>query len=166
MIVQRTTTYAVCPSCGADAGIVDHLLGMTIQTSWYCDACGQRYHLDFVNGGVEITVALGRKITTVNLLVLRPQNKPVYFVVEGMRFEEGRDNESVEERARYFYEEHSCPTNWLQPNVVYFDGDSDPHGLIEFVATRDDATFPPDEPVGPNDHDEALLEAKIGRFSE
>ena len=182
MILTRTNTYAVCPSCGADAGQVDHLLGRNVETLWYCDACGQRYRLVFhASGSVDISIAKGRKITTVDLLVLKPQTQPVYFIVHGMRFVDEMtvadklrdatlqltgdaptgqvsDVTAAEEhdRKQFYYEEHSCPTNWLKPEKVYFDGDNDPHGLIEFVAWADDAEFPLDENHGPNDRDFAL----------
>ena len=163
--VQRTRTYAVCPACGADAGQVDHLLGQTLETAWYCDACGQRYRLKFANGSVQIETMAARKVTTVDVLVLPPQEKPVYFIVEGMRFEgEGDDDGDEYEHKRFYYMEHSCPTNWLKPDMVYFDGDTDPHGLIEFVATKDEADFPADEPYGPNDRDlavQAFVEEQI-----
>lgn len=158
VIVQRTTTYAVCPSCGKDAGRIDHLLGQTLRTQWYCDACGIGYNLEFSTDGVVVTVAEGkRKVTTIDVLVLKPHDKPVYFVVEGMRFEgEGHDDVSEADKKEFYYNEHSCPTNWFKPTVVAFDGDDDPHGLIEFVATRDDTDFPKDETHGPNDRDFAL----------
>ena len=39
-----------------------------------------------------------------------------------------------QESERYFFEEHSCPTNWLRDCVtVIEDGDPDPHGFMEFV---------------------------------
>lgn len=159
MIVKRTTTYAVCPQCGEDAGIVDHLLGQTTWTAWYCDSCGQRYGLDFkADGTVGIEAMPERIVKTFDLLILEPQEHPVYFIVEGMRFEGTDDNRSPEHAARFHYEEHSCPTNWLKPEVVYYKGDTDPHGLIEFVATRDAGSFPSDDnPVGPNAHDDALV---------
>ncbi len=161
MIVQRTKTYAVCPACEADAGCIDHLLGTTTKTWWYCDSCGQRYQLMFhADGTVDITIAAGRTVTTVDLLMLPPQEKPVYFIVEGMRFEDEswqRGDMSETDHKHFHYESHSCPTNWLKPQMVYFDGDSDPHGLIEFVATKDDTDFPPEENHGPNDRDFAMI---------
>lgn len=157
--VTRTKTYAVCPACEKDAGAIDHLLGQTLSTRWYCPSCGQSYSLTFsADGAVEIALAVGRKVTTVDVLVLNPQEKPVYFVVEGMRFEGEGHDDSDNEHKRFFYEEHSCPTNWLKPTMLYFDGDDDPHGLIKFLATRDDSDFPEDAAYGPNERDRAVLD--------
>jgi len=161
MIVQRTKTYAVCPTCQADAGEVDHLLGTKVSTRWYCDACGHNYQLAFSeDGAVAISPLPGRRITTLNVLKLPPQEKPVFFVVKGMRFEAATtdQDQDQEDSTRFFYEEHSCPTNWLKPEMVYYDGDCDPHGLIQFVTARDESTLPPDEAVSPNDHDQAIID--------
>ena len=157
--VQRTTTHAVCPWCGHEAGCIDHLIGLTTQTTWYCDTCGHAYALQFdASGVVAISQAPGRNISTTDVLVLPPQDTPVYFVVPGMRFE-GRADEDVRDEAahkHYFYEEHSCPVNWLRPEMVSHEGNSDPHGLLRFVVSVDSETLPPDETSGPNDHDDAL----------
>lgn len=158
-IRQRTTTYAICPHCQRDAGAVDQLLGHDLSTAWYCHACGGRYSLIFTqDGGVTIAALDEREITTIDVLVLEPQAKPVYFVVKGMRFE-GRDcnHDDEHDHKEFFYESHSCPTNWLQPVMIYHDGDADPHGLLRFVTHVDSASLPPDETYGPNDHDAALV---------
>jgi len=93
--------------------------------------------------------------------MLPPHPTPVYFVVRGMRVEGAnimpRDDEDRRASEQFFYEESSCPTNWLKPTMVYVDGDSDPHGLLKFVASRDAGAFPEDEPHGPNDHDDAVV---------
>ncbi len=149
MIVKRTTTYAVCPSCGKDAGTVDHLLGIAVvKTAWYCDHCGERYSLDFkADGSVQIEQMPGERIVkTFDVLRLPPQDKDVYFIVSGMRFEPG------ENHAEYFYESHSCPTNWLRPEMVYHDGDSfvcsrcsvywDSTGTAHFNDDHGDLTVP------------------------
>ena len=66
--------------------------------------------------------------------------------------------EEESELAEFYYEEHSCPTNWLKPEMVYHDGDSDPHGLIEFVSRKDADALPPDQDFGPNDFDFAVID--------
>jgi hypothetical protein len=154
-IRQRTITYAVCPTCGQDAGVVDHLLGSHTHTTWYCDACGRAYSLQFhPDGQVGITAMRDAKIETTDVLVLPPQAQPVYFVVRGMRFSHNPDPDGAKQ---FFYEEHSCPTNWLHPEMVYCDGDADPHGLLKFVSSTDSSMLPPDESCGPNAHDDALV---------
>jgi hypothetical protein len=52
-------------------------------------------------------------------------------VIEGMYF----NGEFDIDNKRYFYEEHTCPTNYLGVEMVVDlnDGDTDPHGIFEFV---------------------------------
>jgi hypothetical protein len=68
-------------------------------------------------------------IDTLDLLRL-PATPPVYFVVKGCRLVDSPDR-------TYFYEEHSCPTNYVQCEAIICDGDDDPHGVFEFVRSVD-----------------------------
>ena len=88
-----------------------------------------------------------------DLLVLPPQDKPVYFIVE--REDDPLYNQTDEQR-KFLYESHSCPTNWLEPVYMVHDGNSDPHGLIRYVASRKETDLPDDESVEPNDRTEAF----------
>lgn len=34
----------------------------------------------------------------------------------------------------FLYEEHQCPTNWIDDvQEIFFDGSDDPHGLFRYV---------------------------------
>lgn len=181
-LVAQTVTRIVCPHCEQPAGQIDHLIGRPIQTRWHCDACGGGYALEIAAAGdVFVEPMPDRTITTIDVLVLKPQDKPVYFVVKGRRFTGGPTTQDKlrasaarlsgqmqnatfteapgdeDDRKRFYYESHSCPTNWLKPEMVYYDGDDDPHGLLEFVAWCDESTLPDDQDYGPNDRDGALV---------
>lgn len=77
------------------------------------------------------------------LLKVDPEAHPLYFVIRARNSPDS--GESVEERAsgdQYFYDEHTCPTNWTNNIIaVISDGDEDPHGFATFVRRRD---APPD----------------------
>jgi hypothetical protein len=90
---------------------------------------------------------------TYDLLVLPPQTKPVYFIVE--REDDPQYNQTDESR-KFLYESHSCPTNWLQLVHMAHDGDNDPHGLILYVGNKKESELPEDDIVGPNDRDRAF----------
>lgn len=155
-----TRQFFRCPHCGKGEQSAEHLSPGTSFGPWYCDLCGGSFvgRIDF-EGRIELELRAERKIATFNVLVLKPQAKPVYFVVEGMRFEGGSlAVDDQHESSRYFYEEHSCPTNWLQPVMVFHDGDADPHGLLEFVKGVDATTLPPDQSWGPNDRDAEMVD--------
>lgn len=84
-----------------------------------------------------------------DLLVLPPQDKPVYFIVE--REDDPKYHQTDADR-KFSYESHSCPTNWLEPIYMVHDGCSDPHGLIRYVESRKESEMPNDEyHSSPND---------------
>lgn len=69
-----------------------------------------------------------------SLLTLIGAELSLYFVMEERYGNPAQDD--YENGQRYFYEEHSCPTNWLGDCVAVIEaGDSDPHGFLTFVRT-------------------------------
>lgn len=135
--MTRTKNFAVCPHCDATDSPVDHLLPGQSAGPWYCDSCGKAYTLKVgLDGLVAITPTDAWKVETLDVLILHPQPKPLIFAVPGMRF---NGNKELVDHKHYYYEEHSCPTNWLRPDFMYYDGDTDPHGVIRFSGhCRDD----------------------------
>lgn len=145
--------HIVCPSCGKDDGfrcdnIVTEKPGRFFGP-WYCDGCGAAITGSRAdNGDIEIEVRNERKIDTIDLLVLEPQDKPVYFLVPGSRYEGGHwddDSRTEDESKQYHYDESSCPTNWLHPEAIRIGGDNDPHGLIKYLGYRDYSALPPSD---------------------
>lgn len=90
-----------------------------------------------------------------DLLVLPPQDKPVYFIVER---EDHPDYNQTDDSRKFLYESHSCPTNWLKPVHMTHDGDHDPHGLILYIGSKKESELPDDEVVSPNDRDVAFAD--------
>jgi hypothetical protein len=73
------------------------------------------------------------------LLKLEGAEKPLFFVMEE-RYGSPAE-EDYQSHRRYFYEEHSCPTNWIGDCVAVIEnGDTDPHGYLTFVRS---APVPP-----------------------
>ena len=66
---------------------------------------------------------------------------PIYLVVKGMRMEspdKPKTEEEHREHSRYFYEEHTCPVNYLRDTLSVIHGnpwkcDDDPHGLFKYI---------------------------------
>lgn len=75
------------------------------------------------------------------LLKIEAKDGPVFFVMDHPRYHHRGETEGEDERqasTAYFFEEHSCPTNWLSECVAVIDGgDCDPHGFLEFVRAAD-----------------------------
>lgn len=142
------TRYIACPACGTGRHGVSHLvaLGRVTFGPWYCDACGHGFTGEVVDAHTVVTRPHGdRKVPTLVTLELPPQAGPVRFLVEGMRFvpaDGSDDGEDHDAQDAYFYEEHTCPSNWLGVDVVAPDGDPDPHGLFRWVSTEVDQPQP------------------------
>lgn len=74
------------------------------------------------------------KPTRYMIVRLPPQEKAVYFVVPSVA-----DDDDL---AEFMVDENSCPKNWLRDiEEIILDGDTDPHGLIEYVRSIDPPEF-------------------------
>lgn len=113
---------------------------------------------------IEITGCKRRLKKTLDLLVLPPNDKPIYFVVSGSHMLDatGRPAEgSSDESKSYFYEEYSCPVNVIsRTQLVSVGGNTDPHGILRYLRS-----IPDESSDGEADEDDMLgafpeLEAK------
>jgi hypothetical protein len=66
---------------------------------------------------------------TLVLLAVDTTDGPLYFVIEGQAVYEGKDTPDDS----YYYEEHSCPTNYVRVAMISLNGDHDPHGVFRYV---------------------------------
>lgn len=158
-VKTKTERYFECPNGCADGGrfIVEHLLDSTgscyaksgaprTAGPWYCEsaACGQGWMIEHEAGEILDVRAYGdkgfvhfghdgkRRWVWVDL-ELPPQTEPVRFKVRGMSFSAEPDLDAK----RYFYEEHTCPTNWFREvREIRIGEDDDPHGLFKLVGVR------------------------------
>lgn len=74
---------------------------------------------------------------TYDVLCIPPQDKPIYLVVEAYLPDDP-------ETTSYHYEERACPSDLftgLKCEAVIIGGDTDPHGLIEYVRTMSHPDF-------------------------
>lgn len=134
---QKPERYIACPACGQGERQVSHLaIGQT--TAWYCDSdtCGRHFSLEVLKtGDVLLAVLPERKVPT--FVTLRSE-QPVTLVVKGMQFvKDGDEPKYPDDHDQYFYNEHTCPTNYLGVEQVKTDdGDTDPHGVFVYVKTE------------------------------
>jgi hypothetical protein len=142
-VFVRTKRVIVCPSCGKGDHGVDHLIQNVPYTfgPWYCDECGTGFlGTAYPDGRVTARIWKDRKVKTRVLLRLEPTDKPIHIEVDGMVFRGGDNDDGPEhdaEKSTYFYEEHTCVTNFLHDAVETWLGqEADPHGIFKFVAER------------------------------
>lgn len=123
----------VCPHCGTPGSTVDHLKEGQSFGPWYCDSCNKSYTGEIVGGGVVLEKHESVKTPLVVLLKMgNARDKDVFILVNGMTFDDPTNKQDVAEGLEYFYNEHTCPWNYL--NVPIREGwDSDPHGLFVYV---------------------------------
>jgi hypothetical protein len=140
--------FLVCPWCGEESGCrVDHLYGSaSFQTfgPWYCHEC-RKPITGKINAPGDVDVRRDETCTrsfsrSMALLKFEGKDGPTYFVMDHDRYRDGTGEGDDENQAHqsYFFEEHSCPTNWLRECVaVIQNGDCDPHGFLDFVRAVD-----------------------------
>jgi len=131
-IHTETRKYIECPNCGDNRSFsIGHLMGGQHSFgTWYCDKCncGIRGRVDGEEVEVELTERTAE--STHVLLELPPQQESVFLITKGYMF----DGEMVAQA--YFYEEHTCPVNYLRSaEIVIIGKDADPHGLFEYRQT-------------------------------
>lgn len=80
-----------------------------------CKSCLRLWTLSLVGGQLNIapwTQVTGRAFAPALVLMRTHTTPAIYFVVETASF----DPDDVEEN-RYYYNEHTCPTNWLKETI-------------------------------------------------
>ena len=141
----KTKRFAACPNgceLGRDGiGCVDHLIDRKGSAGpWYCEVCGHGWWLEFDGaGGLELSAWKEKLIRRIVMLELPPQTKPITILLKEQHIRFNADDEEDQDGLRYYYDEHTCPTNWMRVGAVVFDGREDPHGLFRFVRVIDDA---------------------------
>lgn len=138
----ETKNYIICPHCGKSSGCsVDHLLEEKLPRDfgdWGCKVCHESFE-GKISADKTITIekvfGKSKYLPVMDLLVIPPQDKPIYLLKRGDHsFAPGKVLEDIKDNARYYYEQHSCPTNWMDNfETISIDDDGDPHGLIRYV---------------------------------
>ncbi len=132
----------ICPHCSSNVGTVDHLLDEDRTFGpWYCQECGQGYRGKTKNRKVFIEQIDNKKVKTLEILKLTPTKDDIYIIANGMRWvkeNEDKSEEEIHSNSRYFYEEHTCPSNILRNcRSIIFSTDEDLHGAFEYLGQSD-----------------------------
>lgn len=139
------TRYIACPNCGKGEHRVSHLMDGLFQEAtagpWYCRHCLWAFTLKHMGGGMfAVEPCVRAEVETEVTLEIRAEHTPLRLHVRGMRFiDEPNDpveGEELDEQDRYFYEEHTCPSNVIGVDVSNNSGDDDPHGVWSYVKTE------------------------------
>lgn len=128
-----------CPDCGGGDWAVGHILDEEYSSfgPWYCSDCLQGWSGRNVDGVISLARAEKQVRQTV-LLEIRPTEEPIRFRVSVPRVRFHKDQQEHEDGIRYYYEEHTCPTNWFGlVDQISVGEDTDPHGFVEVVSIED-----------------------------
>ncbi len=134
----KSTLYIACPACSQGAHTVSHKMHGGGFGPWYCDECGQGFRGRTISGAeAEVELVDSRVIKTVVTLRLDPDDAPITLIVEGIQVLHG-DEQFDPDRDEYFYNEHTCPINFLPKvaEVIDDEGNNDPHGVFRWVKTE------------------------------
>lgn len=132
-LADAETKKFACPECGSVEHSYGHLKAGQTFGPWYCDKCGTSVNGEVTADGVKTKLGEDVKFNTLVLLRLDvpgTEAEPVHIVVRGMGFHKRGEQPSIEPgRDEYFYNEHTCPWNYLRLPIKCGD-DTDPHGLF------------------------------------
>ena len=141
MIVQpKIRLYVPCPCCRHGEFRVDHLpVGQDV--TWSCQerGCGQQVQIIRQEDDVFIRPT-GRRQTPITITLRSQTEPPIVVKVNTWKYAHSQNDtqEEFEDHERYFYEEHTCPTNWFsEVEQISVGDDTDPHGLFEFVSVEE-----------------------------
>lgn len=148
-VKQQIRYLAQCPIDGCEefsdiTYVVEDVLrdGKTkVVGPWSCKNCGNGIEWTVVfssDSDYKVTYKIAKECEIKRLVLLDLDidglEKPIQIVVHGMRFEPKYGLcKSQSEADEYFYNEHTCPTNYLQSIEIIIEGDNaDPHGIFKF----------------------------------
>lgn len=137
-----TKKFFKCPACGDHELQVDYLKNSTNSGwTWQCKSCVSNISFKLTDDGeIEITNIKSPPKGKENLLILLkpvfqdPKAKDqVYLILEKPNTLHETDIDELQRQQRYYYNEHTCPSNYLGGATVLEGTDDDPHGIFQFV---------------------------------
>lgn len=140
IIKAKSKLFVTCPACGKGDTRADHLNVGSLAGPWTCDACHKYYLIVRINDS-EFELTLTGEVETPITVTLKSDTEPPIFVkLNAWKY--GHSQKDTPEEffnyQEYFYNEHTCPTNWTdQIEQVIFEGDKDPHGVFKLVSIED-----------------------------
>jgi hypothetical protein len=130
--------FVRCCVCDKHEFRIDHIsIGQKVR--WSCDYCGNELHIAVSAASCDVEPT--GKLQTPVTITLRSKTVPqITLKLHSWKYAHSEDEskEEYEGHQQYFYDEHTCPTNFMsQVEQIIFDGDTDPHGVFEFVSVED-----------------------------
>jgi len=140
MIVQaKTHLYVSCPGCIKGSSRADQL-HTGFKTTWSCSKCQVEFSIERISEFDFETFVTSRKNTPVTVTLQSITEPKITLKLNTWKYAHSQNDttEDYRDHQQYFYDLHTCPTNWTRDIVqIEFEGDKDPHGVFEFVSVED-----------------------------
>lgn len=123
----KPNKHVKCPHCDKGEHRVDHC-GKGFNSRWSCRECGGHFNIEY--SAVDQFILTPLKARTEKILVTLESTGLVRLLVEGIILTDDAGNlaSNEEHYTRFFYEEGTCPTNYLKNVRTVVDpltGDTD-----------------------------------------
>jgi hypothetical protein len=120
-----------CPYCKDYKHDVSHMIDQNTGFGpWYCKSCKRAIIFKVKNGEFFIEETDKTSDKALVALELPPLENSLFLIVNGIYL----DGDLNQEHKRYFYEEHTCPTNFLNDaREIIYNMQPDVHGLFRFL---------------------------------
>lgn len=137
--IIKTKRVIECPECEQHEFTIEHLFAAHMNgraCQWSCGECSHRFN--FVVKDDVFTMEKIEQNHWRSLVLLQSEVDPkLYIVTKGftrlMKDGVRPPYEETAEHNRYYYEEHTCPTNFMSVERIIYNGDYDPHGIFKYV---------------------------------
>lgn len=130
-----TRNYLICPNCGERGYCVDHRAKPDSPVTWPedCTACDHKFQYTLTAEGELTYVELPQdRIGVLCLLEYHNNKVPLRLVVESKAYKHHGDTDYNFDKS-YWFNEHTCPTNFFDVVLICDAGDLDPHGVFQLV---------------------------------
>lgn len=140
--ILLTTRSFVCPHCNNHNFIYEHLCrqGVPGEWKWNCPKCVSDISFSLNEQlAIEVTnIKVAKHPKALVLLRLEPNDgdslkKPLYLIITTLNYTHTEDLAEYSKQEEYYYDIHTCPSNFLGGATVVYGDDDDPHGIFKFV---------------------------------
>lgn len=98
-----------------------------------CDVCLRLFNIKFDKATHEVEINYSEAKNS--LVLLRSINNegkdPIFVLVKSVQPSKLKDWDHADDL--YYFNEHTCPTNYIDVEMIVYQSDPDPHGVFEFV---------------------------------
>jgi hypothetical protein len=129
-----------CPACTEGEFNVCHIVAGQEFGPWCCEKCGTYIQGKREGATFDVKVIDDLKRERITVTLQSKTEPPITLKLNSWQYlppanAKPLTPEAAWDNARYFYNCHTCPTNYMRDVAeIICNGDPDPHGVFEFVS--------------------------------